>query len=326
MNYQPKISVIIPIFNTEKYLETCINSLFQQTISDDIEYIFIDDASTDNSKHILLSILSKHQDLHIKTIFNNTNLGSSRTRILGIQEATGEYISFCDSDDWVEPTMMQKLYTIAIQNNSQIVACPMTYDYNRKSVIKHFYNDCFSDLNNQPINTIYFSLCNKIINRNYFLNNITCSYPQYNSWEDLFMTAQAIALSEKTAICNEPLYHYRLSQNNITISSRNHKLILSDLLFYTQKLNDWFKSKGDDFYEKYSIFLLRLKFVSKIKMLRGDTIEITRWKSTFPECNKHIFLLSKQFPLHYRIIFQILCTTPTPITKVIAKILGKNAK
>lgn len=116
----PKINVIIPVYNAEKYLERCIQSLINQTLSD-IEILFIDDCSTDNS----LEILKKYEkiDSRIKVYTLDKNSGAAVARNKGLENAKGEYLNFVDSDDAIELNFYEKLYNKAIETDVQIVKC-----------------------------------------------------------------------------------------------------------------------------------------------------------------------------------------------------------
>ena len=107
---QPKVSVIIPVYNCEAFLPQCIDSLRAQTMKE-IEMIFVCDASPDDS----LSILRRYeaQDSRIRVVAFEQNRGVSAARNAGMELATGEYVIFCDSDDWVEPEMYERLYAMA---------------------------------------------------------------------------------------------------------------------------------------------------------------------------------------------------------------------
>ena len=118
----PKISIIVPVYNVEHYLERCLNSLINQTL-DDIEIICINDGSTDNSLQILENY--KRIDNRIK-IITQENVGLSQTRNNGIQIATGEYIGFCDSDDWVSLDFYENLYNAAIKYDCDFAATNIT--------------------------------------------------------------------------------------------------------------------------------------------------------------------------------------------------------
>ena len=122
----PKLSIIVPVDNSSKYLYKCINSLLSQ-ILDDIEIILIDDCSVDNS----LNIISNYQKLYpekIKVLRNPENKGAGYSRNRGLLMATGEYIGFIDSDDYIEPDMYEKMYVTAI-NNDDIVVTNMDLKY-----------------------------------------------------------------------------------------------------------------------------------------------------------------------------------------------------
>ena len=110
----PKISIIVPVYNEEEYLSTCLDSLVKQTL-DDIEIITIDDNSTDNSLNILLDYARKYPNIKVYHTEKNIGQGASRNR--GLKLATGEYIGFVDSDDYIRNTMYEDMYKAVINNN-----------------------------------------------------------------------------------------------------------------------------------------------------------------------------------------------------------------
>ena len=136
----PKVSVILPTYNVAEYLPKCIEALLNQTLSD-IEIIFINDASPDNSAEIIKS----YNDPRIKLINHKVNMYTAEARNSGIKAATGEYLSFMDPDDWPDLDFLEKLYTLAKENDADIA----------KGVM-HFV----------PANRIYS--CNKSIEKNKF--------------------------------------------------------------------------------------------------------------------------------------------------------------
>ena len=107
----PKVSIVIPIYNVEKYIIKCAKSLFEQTL-DDIEYIFVNDCTPDNSIKVLLEVLEQYPNRkqQVKIITHKINLGAAIARKNGILAATGKYIIHCDGDDWTAPDMYQRLY------------------------------------------------------------------------------------------------------------------------------------------------------------------------------------------------------------------------
>ena len=123
-NSKPKVSVIVPIYGVEAYIERCAVSLFEQTL-DDIEYIFVNDCTPDNSMTILSEVLSRYPQRReqVRIINQPKNLGAAKAREDGIKAARGEYIIHCDSDDWVDTNMYQLLYEKAKADNSDMVIC-----------------------------------------------------------------------------------------------------------------------------------------------------------------------------------------------------------
>lgn len=121
----PKVSVIVPVYNAESYLVRCIDSLLSQTLKD-IELIFINDCSTDNSMDILSNIA--HYE-NIRVLSTKTNSKQAKVRTIGIKTATGEFIANCDPDDWVEPNMYETMYNLAKASNSDIITCRIRHEF-----------------------------------------------------------------------------------------------------------------------------------------------------------------------------------------------------
>ena len=125
----PKVSIIVPVYNCEKYLPECIASLRRQTLSD-IEMIFVCDASPDDSLSILRE--AERTDARIRVIAFPENRGVSAARNAGLDAATGAYIGFCDSDDWIEPQMFEQLYSAAQEKDADISFCRVFKDHPNK--------------------------------------------------------------------------------------------------------------------------------------------------------------------------------------------------
>ncbi len=294
----PKVSLVIPVYNVERYIEKCAESLFKQTYQN-IEYIFINDASTDNSLKTLKETSKKYPNKNIIFINNHTNKGSSSSRNLGIKTSTGIYINFCDSDDWLEPTAIEEMVKTAISKNADVVVTPFyTNTFNTEKIL-HFPSTNISDLNSIPINFQHFSLCNKLIRTSIIKDNKIYSLPGIDCWEDLSVTSRVLAFSPKVALLNKPFYHYRKYEYK-SLSSDSHERQLKDRLKYADFLTEWFKENNRHL--KYERFLNHLKFTAKIKMLRTSPRQFRRWKHSYPESNKHIMSYC-DIPLHYRILF-----------------------
>ena len=210
----PKISIIVPVYNVEKYLSVCLDSLLSQTLTD-IEIICVNDGSTDGSLHIL-SEYAKH-DSRIMLI-NKANEGAAAARNTGMIAAHGEYIGFVDSDDWVDKDYFEKLYHEAVVKNADIARAPYNYSYrdyeieerNLKPVIKEKY----SNNENLDVNDHSVVIWNAIYKKDFLKRNNIMFFDELPCANDISFTARTTFLSEKTVPVIGTNYHYRQNVDN----------------------------------------------------------------------------------------------------------------
>ena len=214
----PKVSVIIPVYNAEKYLRQCLDSVVNQTLKD-IEIVCVNDGSPDNSLSILEEYASK--DERIK-IINQENQGQGYARNRALENACGDYIMFLDSDDFFEDEISIESAYNQIEKYGNDVAIFRFNDYiehsgKKRCSIKE-YKD-FLDKNNIDINNfviknlVDFSFvraaaCNKIYNRNFLVNN-NIKFLEGYKLEDLYFLAKVAQYSESASVFNKPLINYR---------------------------------------------------------------------------------------------------------------------
>lgn len=213
---QPKITVIVLIYNVEQYIEKCIESLYNQSL-DLIEYIFIDDCSTDNSINILKRIMDNYPYRAANSIIitNKTNQGQAKSRINGIINAHGKYVIFCDSDDFVAYNAYQDMYDYIELTKNDIIAC----DFYR--VYSHSKSDELYLGNDTPHDWIKSILLSKkmgalwchLIRRDLFADLIS---PKGNIMEDTVILTQCLIKSKKVSTYNKPLYFYNYRENSIS--------------------------------------------------------------------------------------------------------------
>lgn len=211
----PKVSVIIPIYGVEKYIERCAVSLFEQTL-DDIEYIFVDDCTPDRSMEILESIIEKYR-LRLKAEKKTvriermpTNSGPASVRRHGVQLATGDYIIHCDSDDWVDVDMYRAMYEKAVEEDADVVVC----DYkvvNSEGTTINRAKGCHSNEIHKFREGILFqrdawTLWNKMFRKTAY--NKDLKYPTGAMGEDKVLCIQLLYKCNKLAYCPEPFYRY----------------------------------------------------------------------------------------------------------------------
>jgi len=222
----PKVSVIIPVYGVENYIERCARSLFSQTL-DKIEFIFIDDCSRDRSMELLLATIKENKP-HIiekgwtvQTEKMPKNSGQAAVRKRGIELASGEYVIQCDSDDWVASDMYEVLYNKALRENADIVICRACYTdgvHHRYNVDVSYSEAKITHMKLMLTNKASNSLCLKLIKRSIFIDN-PIKYPIANYFEDGTLSLQAIYYSHKHLFINKHYYYYYNNSQSITKKS-----------------------------------------------------------------------------------------------------------
>lgn len=217
----PRISVIIPVYGVEKYIERCARSLFEQTL-DDIEYIFVDDCSPDNSIAILEGIIEAYpkRKLHTQIVRLQTNCGLPNARKEGIKIATGEYIIHCDSDDWLELNMYEEMYNEAVTYKCDVVVCDIfqsrSYE-SRTQVIQEIPKETMGIIKNCLIGRIHGSLCNKLVHRS-IVQSVQV-YPTDNMLEDLVLSIQYFCEARRVKYIQKAYYNYFVNDTSISKSN-----------------------------------------------------------------------------------------------------------
>ena len=221
MGNNPKISVIVPVYKVEKYLDRCVESIVNQTYKN-LEIILVDDGSPDNCPAMCDAWAEKDERIRV---IHKENGGLSDARNAGMDIATGDYIGFVDSDDWIEPDMYQFLMNNILENDSDISRCGLFVEYEDEE-----------DKQEQNSEFLSMRICD---NTEYLKGLVQGGYVRGVVWnklykcscigDDRFMTADGasedimfnnrIALKVKSCVCEDrPLYHYVRRKGAITIS------------------------------------------------------------------------------------------------------------
>lgn len=299
----PKVSVIIPIYNVEKYIEKCLISLFEQTL-DDIEYIFVNDCTPDKSMQILEDVLKRYpkRQNQVKIINHVLNQGQAGARTSGMKAMTGEYMIHCDPDDWIDTDMYETMYNYAIEQNIDIVCCNWIIESNKDSIKQKF--DYGATPQDSLKRCLYNpSLWNKLIKTDLIKNNNIYPYEEINCGEDLNVVIRTLYYAKTLKSLNIYPYHYRINQKSIT--QNNHKI-----LFFNshkpnvEKLCQFLEDKGSE----YNILQNYIKFIEKYGLISKSCNDFKLWSKTWPECHKFI----KYFPMpsRYKRITSICANYP----------------
>ena len=244
---QSLITIIIPFYNVGKYIYNCAVSLFSQSLRN-IEFIFINDCSTDNSASELERAVKDYSFADVKIITHMQNFGISYSRNEGIAIAKGNYIGFVDADDWVDENMFERLYDVMMENGADLVWCDYYIEYplrSEKAVMDFSENNIVEFMHfylTRPVNHLWNMLVNKELYLKYDLHFLD----GYDMCEDYNVATRLYYYALKRCYVPEPLYHYRYNAASIcnTISDKNYVSRLKNAL----ELLEFFKNK--DIYGK----------------------------------------------------------------------------
>ena len=279
-----KVSVIIPVYGVEQYIERCARSLFEQTMRSGIEFIFVDDCTPDRSIEILRNTLSEYpeRDTQVKILKHSANKGLAATRKTGVYEARGEYIIHCDSDDWVEPDMYRLMYQEAKRTDSDIVVCNYMNEYeNLSEAVTQNFNTI---KRNQLIDLLEWRLhCMVWIRlfRRSFYETFGMRVPDVNRGEDFPVSFLAHALSSNVSYVTLPFYHYnRVNQESITV--RNSLRDFEDAVKVWSFLRDFVYSlpKDKEIRSALNRHLSRIR--NKILRYKG-IYDLQRWSNLWSD-------------------------------------------
>ena len=280
-----KISIIVPIYKAEKYIEQCIESLLNQDFNS-IEYIFVDDCSPDNSMKVLKKVIEKYPDRKkdIKLLSNFENKGSGFTRKVGIESSTGDYTIQIDADDWVEYNMCSSLYQKAIESNADIIICDyFTNTLSEETYIRQICNENSNlDFRDVLLGGLHSSLCNKLIKRILYTENNIYPPQDFSLYEDKITVLQLMHKAKKTAYLPKAFLHYRQHTSSMSSHIISDKMI-KDTVLFIKSLEVFFEK--EDLYKRYGTdFKSCVLYHKKNFMLDKKYYEY--WNSIHPEVNK----------------------------------------
>ncbi|ACU58583.1 glycosyltransferase family 2 protein [Chitinophaga pinensis] len=299
-----KVSVIIPAYNVEKYIEECVMSVIEQTLSE-IEIIVVNDQSSDGTLSVLEKIKASHSQVALK-IISQQNQGLSGARNTGIQAATGEYICFLDGDDWLEKEMLQDLYKVASDGNAEVVICDYTKVYedrnevlsggridgnvlrNRKDILEAFLTG-----------NIVISACNKMFRRTFVVER-QFRFPVGYLYEDL-PTVMLIADASVVIKVDKSYYNYRQRSGSI-MNSISPKMV--EKIVLVKQIIDYIKAKGEQGLEEaLQSFYLNTYVLQLINQLaihgNKDTKQRDQYFNTILSKQESRFFFKKFYLNHY---------------------------
>lgn len=285
MNSMPLVSYLVPIYNVEKYLENCLESIFMQTYKN-TEYVFVDDCSTDNSFEVLIATLKKNNIPEDKCtiVRHKQNEGIAVSRADCIANAKGEYVQFVDSDDWIEPDMTEKMVTATKCSQIDLVGCYYIKDFLSDKQTHHkeqYSQSCAENMVlciNYDISTVLWKM---LIRRSLF-SNFTIT-PHVDIVEDYIISVKLYFYANSFAVVDRYLYHY-VQFNDGRVSLQTLRSITNHIKG-AKEVEEFLKSKKLITPQISNLLNLR-KFNIKSNFLTRNLFDIQAYQTTFPEANK----------------------------------------
>lgn len=285
----PKVSVVLAVYNVEQYIEKSVVSLFEQTL-DDIEYIFVDDCSTDNSMAILENVTKRfpNRAAQVRIIRNPQNSKVAYTRTVGMRAATGDYVIHCDPDDYIEKNAYEHMYNTAVRTESDIVACTYYVEDGQKISIANneYHSSCAKECIKHLHQSRFFpSLWSHMVKRSLYVDNDIYPYPDINTGEDLNVLLRLFHYARKVSYIPHPFYHYIMRDSSLTHNPDVVALWNNNTSKNLKAIISFFEATGDS---EYSTMLNYLKFTKKQLLLGANPPQLRMWFDTYPECRKDI--------------------------------------
>lgn len=295
MKSKINLSVIVPVYKTENYLEKCINSIVSQKLNN-IEIIIVNDGSPDNSERVIQKFIDKYSNI---VYIKKENGGLSSARNMGLKYAKGKFVGFVDSDDYIDINMYNKMFNKAIKDNSDIVICDMKYDLNGKDVSSNKFKD-FGALDKYETLLKYLSHTyfkshaqNKIYKRELFDK---VQFPEGKLFEDMATFYKLVHISNRISFVNEKLYYYNQG-NEESITKKKFNLKNLDLIYNAADMIEFFKEnnyRSDIINSSIEMYFISVKTLLDMLYLSKKNIEKSEFNNlkeyVFKEINKDIYL------------------------------------
>lgn len=280
INNTTLVSVIVPVFNSEKYLDKCINSILGQSYKN-FELILVNDGSTDSS----YDICKKYESLDSRVmVIDKNNGGAAQARNVAIQKSNGKYLAFVDSDDYIDTDFIKTLFDQINSANADISTCNYYSIYTNGKNIERANKPTFKEFNNLEAvrdllienSSLETILCNKLFKKQLFSDN-NLKLIEGEIYEDTRLLYKLAYYSQKTIFINKPLYYYLQRDGSVM----NHGVKLKYLklqTIITEEANDWLSQKTNKLDLEIQAYKLTGQINSLNYMVDGKRIYNDIWK------------------------------------------------
>jgi Glycosyltransferases involved in cell wall biogenesis len=281
---QPDVSVIIPFYKVAPFIGRCTTALMEQTASD-VEFIFVDDASPDDSRQILETVLAHYPERDTRIVTHPVNHGLPAARNTGLAQARGRYIWHCDSDDWPEVTMLEKMLAVAKQADADIVYCDFFLSFETGE--RYMSNPSFStgeELLKKGFlaGSTKYNVWNKLIRKELY-DRTGFRFPAGHGMGEDMTVIMLTTAADKVAHVKEALYHY-VKLNSNAFSNTFSQKHLDDIRFNAARTITCLEENG---ISEKDIALFKLN--TKLPFLFSENkSQYPLWKEWYPEANRFV--------------------------------------
>ena len=291
----PAVSVIVPVYNVSEYIEKCAISLFEQTLYD-LEILFVDDCSPDNSVKIIKKILEEYPERKSLTriIHMSSNGGQAAVRRRGIIEAKGEYIIHLDGDDWVDKEYYKLLYDAAVEHHADIVVGDEVMEYPNSTIPKD--NIVLPSTGKEIIRnwykrTVGLFCHNKLVRREIYTENNILPWHGLDMWEDNGLFARIFYYADKVVQVHGPVYHY--NRCNVSAMTAGYGFNqVNQMIAVARNLTDFFEKKPDAANFRKTVYAFQ--YLAKLNLVTDSFSKYRLYKELFPESNSIVKNLDRE--------------------------------
>ena len=291
----PKISVIVPVYNADKYLHRCVDSILAQTFTD-FEVLLVNDGSTDNSG----DICDEYAELDSRVrVFHKENGGVSSARNLGLDNAIGEYVMFIDSDDFQEPKCVEMLLTESLKNNSHMSFGDFyIVNHTKKKIVRQLAKSKDLFIKGLLSGYIHGSVCNKLFSMEIIRKCNIRFLEDLIMWEDLYFVLVYTLRCDTIAYVNAPIYNYYRDNKQAITRQGGSLRTIKNKLYVAEKISHRLKQK------KFAFAIVALKVRSKESLiLNENTLNISLWKNTFTDIQLNMVVFNSELRVLSKILY-----------------------
>lgn len=282
---QERVSVIVPIYNVEPYLKQCLDSLLAQ-VHENLEVLLVDDCSTDRSAAIAKEYAQTHSE-RFRFIQREENGGLSAARNTGMAAATGDWLAFVDSDDWVTENYISAMYAVAQKDHADIVMSSLYYYYpdGKCKEMSPFGGLTTQSSHQEKVALSRPYACTKLFRRSLIVGNNIAFPENIKRSEDIPTIIPLLCATEHISILSQPLYYYL--QRTTSLSNQNYQGM--DLSFYPQVINKMFALSPSGFEKE-------LEFRATSDLMYGMIMLMVRSKKPKLDIMQQIGSFNQEFP------------------------------